>query len=183
MSTATQTKKEPSLAVLVLVLCAISAATALVLALINMLTAPVIAQNEENKRNEAMAEVLPASGYTQIDYTGSDPTIDAVFAAEGGGYVFEVSPTGSFSGTFTIMVGVDAGGTVTGTAVTKTAETSGLGANAGRADFRAQFVGATGSTAVDKDGGNIESLTGATITARCMSNGVNSALTAVAEMG
>ena len=81
------------------------------------------------------------------------------------------------------MVGVGTDGTVTGVEVVKTAETSGLGANASTPAFRDQFVGQSGVLAVSKDGGSIDALTGATITSRSVTNGVNSALAAAAEMG
>ena len=68
------------------------------------------------------------------------------------------------------------------TMLVKTAETSGLGANAGKADWRAQFVGLT-NAAVTKDGGTIDSITGATSTSRAVANGVNSAVAAAASMG
>jgi len=62
-------------------------------------------------------------------------------------------------------------------------ETSGLGANAAKESFRSQFAGKSGSVAVTKDGGDIDALTGATITSRAVASGVNSALAAVAELG
>lgn len=80
-----------------------------------------------------MAAVLPADSYTPVDYSGGDTTIEAVYQAGDAGYVFQVSPSGSFSGTLTIMVGVSGEGQVTGVEIVKTAETSGLGANAGQA--------------------------------------------------
>ena len=97
--------------------------------------------------------------------------------------MFQVSPSGSFSGTLTIMVGVSGEGQVTGVEIVKTAETSGLGANAGKPAFREQFVGASGSVSVSKDGGAIDALTGATITSRAVCAGVNSALDAAASLG
>ena len=118
-----------------------------------------------------------------MEYTGSDTTINAVYQAGDAGYVFQVSPSGSFSGTLTIMVGVDSAGTVTGVEIVKTAETSGLGANASKPAFRDQFVGQSGTLAVAKDGGSIDALTGATITSRAVTSGVNSALAAAAELG
>ena len=62
-------------------------------------------------------------------------------------------------------------------------ETSGLGTNASKEDWRAQFVGQSGSVAVTKDGGQINAITGATITSRAVSTGVNAALDAVASLG
>ena len=183
MSTTTAVKKEPGLAMLVIVLLVISLVTSLLLGVANELTAPAIAANEKPKNDAAMAAVLPADGYTQVEYTGDDATVDAVYQAGDAGYVVQVSPAGSFSGTLTIMVGVDSSATVTGVEIVKTGETSGLGANASKPAFKDQFKGVTGNAAVTKDGGTIDAITGATITSRAVSNGVNSALAVVASMG
>ena len=128
-------KKEPGMARLVIVLFAISAVTALALGLVNMVTAPAIAANEEKTRNEAMAEVLPADSYEQVSYTGGDATVEAVYQAGDAGYVVQVSPATSFNGGLTIMVGVDAQGACSGISIVSTSETSGLGANASRPAF------------------------------------------------
>lgn len=181
---ATATKKGmPEMARLVLVLFSISAITALLLGLANMVTAGPIAANEKAKKDAAMAAVLPAGNYAEVEYTGSDISVSGVYKADDAGYVVEVNCGGSFSGTLTIMVGVSADGSCTGVEIIKTAETSGLGANASKEDWRAQFAGKSGNVAVTKDGGEIDSLTGATITSRAIANGVNSAMAAVAGMG
>ena len=177
------TKKEPGMAQLVIILCAISAVTALLLGIVNMVTAPTIAKNAEEKNNKAMAAVLPASGYTQVDYTGGDANVLAVYEAEGAGYVVQVECPGSFSGGLQAMVGVNADGSVSGVEIVKTAETSGLGANAAKEAFKGQFAGLSGVIAVTKDGGTIDAITGATITSRAVCNGVNSAVAAAASMG
>lgn len=180
---AVETKKEPGMAQLVIILFAISAITALLLGLVNMITAPVIAANAEAKNAAAMAAVLPADSYEEVAYTGDDTTVGKIYKAGDAGYVVQVSPSGSFSGTLTIMVGVDTTGTVTGVEIVKTGETSGLGANAGKPAFKDQFAGLNGTAAVTKDGGTINAITGATITSRAVSNGVNSAVAAAASMG
>ncbi len=177
------TKKEPGMAQLVIILFAISAITALLLGLVNMITAPVIAANNEAKNAAAMAAVLPADNYSEVAYTGDDTSIIAMYQAGDAGYVVQVACPGSFSGTLNIMVGVDNEGTVTGVEVVKHAETSGLGANATKPAFKDQFAGLTGTAAVTKDGGSIVPITGATITSRAVSNGVNSAVAAAASMG
>lgn len=41
-----------------------------------------------------MEQVLPASAYNEISYTGSDSLIKAVYEAVGSGYVVEVTPSG-----------------------------------------------------------------------------------------
>jgi electron transport complex protein RnfG len=49
--------------------------------------------------------------------------------------------------------------------------------------FREQFAGTVGNLSVNKDGGTIDALTGATITSRAVTNGVNSAVEAVKTLG
>jgi electron transport complex protein RnfG len=56
------------------------------------------------------------------------------------------------------------------------------GTPAGEA-FRGGFVGKTGSVSVTKDGGEVQAITGATITSRAVCVGVNAALECVAQMG
>jgi len=181
---AVEKKNDSGMAKLTITLGAICAACALVLGLVNFVTADPIAAVQKAKNEKAMAEVLPAAGYEEIAYTGSDATISAINKATGGeGYVVEVKPSGSFSGTLTIMVGVGADGSVSGVAVTKSGETSGLGDNAKKPDFRAQFVGLSGEVKVTKDAGQVTPITGATITSRAVCAGVTSALAAVAELG
>lgn len=181
--TAAATKKEPGMARLVLVLFAISAITALLLGLTNMVTMPYIAANTLLKTQAAMAEVLPAEGYDAVQYTGGDLTVTEINkATDGSGYVVRVAPSG-FAGALDMMVGVSTDGTVTGVSIISQAETPGLGANATKADWRAQFTGKSGTLAVSKDGGEIDALTGATITSRAVTSGVNSALAAVASLG
>ena len=141
MSETATKKKEPGMATLVIVLFAICAATALLLGLTNYVTAPFIAANNEKTTQEAMAAVLPADSYDEVEYTGGDAMVQAVYKAGDAGYVVEVKPATSFSGNLTIMVGVDNTGACSGISITSTGETSGLGSNASKPDFQAQFVG------------------------------------------
>jgi electron transport complex protein RnfG len=179
----TATAKNPnSTARLIIVLFLISAITALCLGLVNYITKDRIAEIKAEKTAAAMEEVLPADSYEEVSYTGGDSLVAKVYKAGDAGYVVEVLPSG-FGGAIDMMVGVDASGTVTGVSIIDMSETSGLGANASKEEFRSQFVGATGSVAVTKDGGTIDALTGATVTSRAVSNGVNAALNAVASLG
>lgn len=160
----------------------IAAVVAGLLGLVNHITADRIAAINAEKTAASMQEVLPADHYNEIDYTGSDVNVAKLYEAAGAGYVVEVTPSG-FGGTIDMVVGVSTDGTVTGVSIISMSETSGLGANASREDFRSQFVGLSGTLAVSKDGGTIDALTGATITSRAVTSGVNSALAAVAELG
>ena len=130
-----------------------------------------------------MNEVLPADSYEELAYTGDDGTVDAVYKAGDAGYVVQVTPATSFSGTLSVMVGVDANGACTGISIVATGETSGLGSNASKPAFKDQFPGVSGTVNVTKDGGAINAITGATITSRGVCEAVTSALAAAAEMG
>ena len=161
------------------VLLAVAAAVALVLGLVDLMTRNTIAENAEQKRVQAMQAVLPAADYEEVALT-EDAGVDAAYEAEGLGWVVQVTESGS-QGTITMMVGVDTDLTCTGISVTDSSETAGLGAIASQAseagdNFRAQFVGQSGDVAVTKDGGEIDALTGATITSRALCDGVSAAL-------
>ena len=87
-----------------------------------------------------------------------------------------------------MMVGVDFEGKVLGIDIISHTETAGLGAVADTEtpagqSFRSQFVGAEGSVSVTKDGGQLDAITGATITSRAVCDGVNAALAVAAAMG
>ena len=87
-----------------------------------------------------------------------------------------------------MMVGVSNDGKVTGISIISHTETAGLGAVAAAATsageaFRGQFVGMSGTVSVSKDGGSVDSITGATITSRAICVGVNAALECAANMG
>ncbi len=174
-------KTEPGMGRLALILCAISAVCALLLGVINLITAGPIQQVRQQKTQDAMAAVLSADEYTQVDYPSEGSIIRAVYQAGDAGYVVEVSPSG-FGGAINMMVGVGSDGSVTGVSFISMMETSGLGMNAQKDSFKKQFKGSAGPFAVTKDGGEIEAITGATITSRAVSNGVNAALSAVAEI-
>jgi electron transport complex protein RnfG len=160
----------------------ISAVVAGLLGLVNYVTADKIETINQEKTAASMNEVLPADSYTELAYTGSDSLVAALYQAGDQGYVVEVTPSG-FGGTIDMVVGVGQDGTVTGVSIISMSETSGLGANASKDSFRSQYVGKSGTLAVSKDGGDIDALTGATITSRAVTTGVNSALAAVAELG
>lgn len=165
-------------------LCLLCAVCGLLLGLVSLLTEERITENQGNRNMGALEEVLPYGGnYREIRYSGSDPAIDAVYEAPEAGWAFQVSPADSFSGTLTLMVGVNMDGTVSGVAVVSSGETDGLGSRAAELEFRAQFTGKTGTVRLESDGGSISAISGATVTSRAVCGAVNSALSAAAELG
>ena len=163
------------------ILLAICVVVSGLLGLTNLVTADRIDAIKAEKTNASMQEVLPSDSYTALEYTGEDPLVKAVYQADGG-YVVEVTPSG-FGGELDLVVGVASDGTVTGVSIISHLETSGLGANATKEGFRSQYVGKSGTLAVSKDGGTIDALTGATITSRAVTRGVNAALAVAGELG
>ncbi len=165
-------------------LCLLCAVCGLLLGIVNLLTEDRIAANQGSRNMGVLEEVLPYGGnYQEIRYSGDDPTIEAVYEAPEAGWVFQVSPPDSYSGTLTLMVGVNIDGTVAGVAVTNSGESEGLGLRASEPEFRGQFVGKSGPVRVEADGGEIVAISQATLTSRAVCSAVNSALAAAAGLG
>ena len=163
----------------------ITAVVAALLAGVNSITKPIIDQLNAEKTQKAIEAVLPGGGES-VDFTDSTGLVSVVYKGESG-YAVQVAPVG-FDGAITMMVGVDFDGNVLGISVIDQSETAGLGAvcaattSAGEA-FRGQFVGMSGTVTVSKDGGEVDAITGATITSRAVCKGITAALDCVANMG
>ena len=163
----------------------ITAVVAGALAAVNAITAPIIDAQNAAKVQEAIEKVLPGGG-EEIEVPEGFELVAKAYASETG-YAVQVTP-GGFDNTITMMVGVDKAGNVLGISVISHTETAGLGAvaaastSAGEA-FRSQFIGMNGTVSVSKDGGEVNSITGATITSRAICAGVNAALEFVASLG
>lgn len=168
---------------LTLTLLLITAVVASLLGLVNYLTADAIAEHTAQKARAAMEQVLKADNYEPLALTEAQTGQGVTEAWQAGdaGYVVRLQANG-FGGAIDLMVGVDAEGRVTGIAIISHSETASLGANCTREDFRSQFTGRFGLLAVAKDGGDIEALTGATVTSRAVTQAVNTALAFVKEV-
>lgn len=165
----------------------ITAVVAALLAGVNSITKPLIQQRQADKLQKAIAAVLPDAAVekTLTEFPDETGTVKTVYVTDLG-CAIEVAPAG-FNGAITMMVGVDHSGAVTGLSIVSHTETPGLGAsaaaqNAKGESFRGQFLGADGALAVTKDGGTVDALTGATITSRAVTSGVNAALACAAAL-
>jgi len=170
-----------------LVLLAIAIVVAAALAVVNGLTAPIIEQANKEKTQNAIALVLPGGYEEELSEFPDETGLVSKVYKGANGYAVEVTPVG-FDNTITMMVGVSTDGTVLGISIISHTETAGLGAvAAGKGEkseaFREQFVGQSGSVSVSKDGGEIDAITGATVTSRAVCDGVNAALECVAKLG
>lgn len=162
----------------------ITGCVAAALAGVNAVTEDRIAAIKEANTMKAIEAVLPGGG-TQVDVavTGN---VKNVYASDSG-YAVEMNSSG-FGGTIELMVGVAKDGTILGVSIISHSETAGLGAvaaadtSAGEA-FRTQFAGRSGELNVNKDGGTINAITGATITSRAVTRAVNEAAAFAATLG
>lgn len=163
---------------ILLIICACVAAA---LAAVNAITKDRIAMAQQEKTKAAIAQVLEGEAQKMDLPDNMDLGIVRSAYVSEYGFAVEVAPNG-FDGEILMMVGVDMDGKVTGISIISQTETAGLGAESaadsakGNA-FRDQFIGlTTGEILVDKDGGTIDSITGATITSRAVAQGVQAAV-------
>lgn len=166
---------------LALTLFIITAVAALCMSLVNQLTQGRIARLFEERRRAAMAAVVPlADVFSQVPYDSA--LAEDMYAAWQGstpaGYCVRVSADG-FAGPISLMVGVDTQNKVTGVALLEHRETAGVGTRADDGAFLNQFKGRTGLIRIKKDGGEIDAVSGATVTSRAVADGVSRALDAV----
>ena len=158
-----------------LILTAICTVVTLLLAMTNMLTVNRIAQNAAKKAAESRKKVLAADEYKPLDAEG------AVYGAydENGSMIGVVVTTVSsgYGGKIEVMTGIKSNGQVSGVNILSMEETPGLGARGKEDSFLKQYKGMDNSNiAVSKDGGEINALSGATITSRAITRAVNEAI-------
>lgn len=176
------------LAVVLFLVCAIVAG---ILGVVNIITADKIAEQDRIKTDKAYAAVLTSDGYEDIEFDNSSAefqTIDKIAKATGGeGYVVTTTYSGA-QGSITMAVGVDNDYKCTGISIISHAETSGLGAKAAEqsefgTNWRASFVGQGDDVALKKYGGEIDSITAATITSNAVAGAVSTCIKAVESLG
>lgn len=168
------------LSMTLLMICTVVAA---LLAAVNGYTAPIIAKQKEEKTRQAIEAVLPGGGES-VEFEDDTGMVTALYASDAG-WAVQVTTNG-FGGAVNMMVGIDKTGNVIGISIISHTETPSLGAvaaenNAAGEAFRSQFAGLSGTLAVTKDGGTVDAISGATITSRAITEGVNAALRCVAR--
>ncbi|MBR3895202.1 MAG: FMN-binding protein [Clostridia bacterium] len=153
----------------------ICSVVAVLMALTNAFTAPIIAKNEAQKANAALLEVLPDGGsFEEIDlstYT-LPKTVTAAYRAENGGYVVKLTTTG-YSNGLILMCGIRADGTISGVACLASTETLGHEKTYGQ-----NLVDKTADTIM-----SVDIVSGATKTTGAMRDAVRDALNATIILG
>lgn len=185
---------------MILVLTLISGAAGAGLAAMNSATEPLIAENERQFTLRSIRSVIPETDdpdpcEKHEPAFDNAPDEDAVCIdgtkvyrgrADGEVVGIAVESVGeeAYSGTILTLVGLDLDGTVTGIEVLRHAETPGLGALITECDWRRQLVGVGPDDItwkVAKDGGDVDQISGATISSRSMIDAILKAQALLAE--
>ena len=165
---------------LIFSLTAISAVCGAILAIVNNYTVAHIKELKEKKAYNAAKAVLPPD--VKAVETRKDPADGSLNVTIGYstadkskivGYAVPGKSQKGFGGEIRLMVGLTSDRKVISYQVLAANETPGLGAKLGDAAFVKQFGGKSGpSLKVQKDGGDIDAITGATITSRAVCDAI-----------
>ena len=159
-------------------LLAITAIAGLILAFAHDITKAPIEAKAKADQAAAMKVVLEAEEFTELTDDITNENVTGVFEAKTGendaGYVFQVNSSG-YGGKIQLMVGINGEGAVSGIKILSHTETPGLGSKAEDPTFTSQFKGLPAETELAV-GSDIQAITGATITSKAVTNGVNTAI-------
>ncbi len=178
-------KEITRLGIILLIITSIAAAG---LGFVNGITEGPIDEQQRLADIEARRQVLPeAEDFEQLDIQSPEKyaIITEVFKGTAGGnetgYTLKTVP-GGYSGSVEVMIGINSEGVVTGVNIGNHSETPGLGAKASDEAFKGQYTGKTTDYELEviKSGtpsdSEIAAISGATITSRAVTSGVNEAI-------
>ena len=159
----------------ILVLVCICSVMAILLALTNSITGPIIKKNQEAAANKALLQVMPdGKDFEKIDISSYTlpATVTEAYKEANGGYVFTLTTTG-FNPEFVIMCGVNADGTVSGAVCLASNETLGE-----EKTYGDKFKGKN-----SEEVSLVDTISGATKTTGAYKNAVADALNAAIILG
>ncbi len=152
----------------VVALTVICAVLAVILAVTNSITAPIIEENEKAEANKALLVVMPdGKDFEEVDVSSVELPVEITSAHRetSGGYVIQILTAG-YGSDMAIMVGIDKDGAVTGATCLKSSETLGYEKTYGDSTV--------GRTAEDID--SLDTVAGATLTTTAYKDAVKYAL-------
>lgn len=174
------------------------------LGVVNLITKDIIADINWQKTQKAMNAVVADPAKTTFTEAlektdamtaaaeAAGGTLDSVYGVvvdgQAAGYAIKVVASGS-QGSIEMMVGVDEKGAVTGVSIVKASETKGIGTKVidneptvSGTPVLDQFIGLDAADA-PAVGRNVEAISGATVTSKGVTNGVNIALAVAGAIG
>lgn len=158
-------------------LAVVSALAGGALAYANQITAPIIAENNEKLEKEVLLTMYPdatESDFELIDFTGDSTTIKKVYRYNDL-LIFNMEVSGYKDGT-TFLVAINVNDkTIDNYYAISNGDTKGLGSKVMDDDFR--------NSLLDKDSdGELDTISGATVSSRPVVEGINEASTYVDEL-
>ena len=155
------------------------------LAVTNHFTVDAIAAVNERLLNESLTEIVPSAAsfdeLTETDLPESPDNYESAYLAvdsssQSIGLVV-ITKIAGYGGDIRVMTGI-ADGQITGVKILAADnETPGLGARISESDYLAQYKDKpAGRLSLSRDGGDVDAVTGATISSRALLNAVNSAV-------
>ena len=163
----------------VVILVLIAAFSGILLSGTYLITKKDIAKAKAEKQKKALKAVMPFlenNPYEKVSYTYQDRTIDIYTVRENGNFLgaaLELKTKKGYSGLIVFYLGVNAESKVTGLFITESKETPGLGDKAKDEKWWGQFVGKSKDDfifKVEKDKGDVVSITASTITSRAIAD-------------
>lgn len=160
----------------VVALTAICAVVAILLAVTNFVTAPIIEKNAAAAANEALMIVLPeGEDFTQVDLTKYElpATVTEVYTETGGGCVVKLVTAG-YGPDMVLMCGINANGEIAGATCLSSNETLGV-----EKTYGDNVKGYT----VDNIDSDLDTVSGATMTTGAYKNALKDALNTAIIVG
>ena len=174
----------------------------LLLGLVNGITADKIAALQEQAKQESLQAVFPDATFNKIEIgeaqaaAAEEYGVELMYiyeVADGSGYAIEVGPSG-FSGTIDMVVGINSDGTVAGISVISNTETAGIGTNVcsdkpnkNGVGVLSQFVGMSATAdnpfTVNSGSNRVDAISGATVSTKAITSGVNAASVIFGTLG
>jgi electron transport complex protein RnfG len=179
-----KTKNAKKIISLGVTLFTITVITGLILGVVHDITLEPIQKTRENLKAEALRGALPgAEEFNAVQKAeDADPLIkdiqEALSDGKVQGHCVTVTPRG-YGGTIELMAGITNDGKLKAIRILNHSETPGLGAKSVLPDFHEQFKDSDKITVVKREPeapGEIQAISGATITSKGIADGVNAAL-------
>ena len=187
------------LSITLLVICLV---VALALGFVNGITADKIAALQEQAKQESLQAVFPDATFNELEISAEQQAaadeygVELMYVyevADGSGYAIEVGPSG-FSGTIDMIVGINADGSVAGISVISNTETAGIGTNVcsdkpnrNGVGVLSQFIGMSATAdnpfSVNSGSNRVDAISGATVTTKAITTGVNAASVIFGTLG
>ena len=168
----------------IVVLSVISLIASLLLALVNGMTAPVIAENTKRTTLAAYVSVMPSvSDAGELDEVTDFTTANVTGAAKApdGSVAIKAEEKGFDGGIVTVIMGFDANGTETGIWVDASTQSPGIGTNVGTDDYLKRFDGMDGTQNIVMNQ-DYDAYSGATISSTALFAAINDCINCFNEL-